>query len=135
MNQEKDRVLIVDDDRNICAILAALMKKEGLKPLVAYDGEKALKMVQADVPDLLLVDMMLPGMDGMEVLRKTREIAPDLPVVFITAHTDSRVAVKAIKEPTITSPSLLTIAKSSGWPTGPWLSGDLSSRPGYCRTS
>jgi two-component system nitrogen regulation response regulator GlnG len=98
MNQEKARVLIVDDDKNICAILADLMKKEGLKPLVAYDGEKALKMVQADVPDLLLVDMMLPGMDGMEVLRKTREIAPDLPVVFITAHTDSRVAVKAIKE-------------------------------------
>jgi DNA-binding NtrC family response regulator len=98
MNQEKARVLIVDDDRNICAILAALMKKEGMKPLVAYDGEKAVKMLQSDVPDLLLVDMMLPGMDGMEVLRKTREIAPDLPVVLITAHADSRVAVMAIKE-------------------------------------
>jgi DNA-binding NtrC family response regulator len=98
MNREKARVLIVDDDKNICAILAALMKKEGLEPLVAYDGEKALKMVQADAPDLLLVDMMLPGMDGMEVLRKTRELDPDLPVVFITAHADSRAAVKAIKE-------------------------------------
>ena len=85
MNQQTARVLIVDDDKNICAILAALMKKEGLEPMVAYDGEKALKMVQADTPDLLLVDMMLPGMDGMEVLRKTRELDPDLPVVFITA--------------------------------------------------
>jgi len=98
MNQEKTRVLIVDDDKNICAILAALMKKEGLEAVVAYDGEKALKMVQSDSPDLLLVDMMLPGMDGMEVLRKTRELDPDLPVVFITAHADSRAAVKAIKE-------------------------------------
>ena len=98
MNQQTARVLIVDDDKNICAILAALMKKEGLEPMVAYDGEKALKMVQADTPDLLLVDMMLPGMDGMEVLRKTRELDPDLPVVFITAHADSRGAVKAIKE-------------------------------------
>jgi len=98
MNQEKGRVLVIDDDKNICAILAALMKKEGLEPLVAYDGEKALKMVQADSPDLLLVDMMLPGMDGMEVLRKTRELDPDLPVVFITAQADSRGAVKAIKE-------------------------------------
>jgi two-component system nitrogen regulation response regulator GlnG len=98
MNREKARVLIVDDDKNICAILAALMKEEGLRPLVAYDGEKALKMVQADAPDLLLVDMLLPGMDGMEVLRKTRELDPDLPVVFITAQADSRGAVKAIKE-------------------------------------
>ena len=98
MNQEKALVLIVDDDKNICAILAALMKKEGLEAMVAYDGEKALKTVQADSPDLLLVDMMLPGMDGMEVLRKTRELDPDLPVVFITAHADSRGAVKAIKE-------------------------------------
>jgi len=98
MKPEKARVLIVDDDKNICAILAALMKKEGLKPLVAYDGERAFKMVQSDAPDLLLVDMMLPGMDGMEVLRKTREIDPDLPVVFITGNADSRAAVKAIKE-------------------------------------
>jgi two-component system nitrogen regulation response regulator GlnG len=98
MNQQTVRVLIVDDDKSICAILSALMKKEGLEPLVAYDGEKAMKMVQADTPDLLLVDMMLPGMDGMEVLRKTRELDPDLPVVFITAHADSRGAVKAIKE-------------------------------------
>jgi DNA-binding NtrC family response regulator len=98
MNQEKARVLIVDDDKNICAILEALMKKEGLKPLVTYDGEKALKMVQADAPDLLLVDMMLPGMDGMEVLRKTREIDPGLPIVFITGHADCRAAVNAIKE-------------------------------------
>jgi two-component system nitrogen regulation response regulator GlnG len=98
MSQEKALVLIVDDDKNICAILAALMKKEGLEAMVAYDGEKALKTVQADSPDLLLVDMMLPGMDGMEVLRKTRELDPDLPVVFITAHADSRGAVKAIKE-------------------------------------
>jgi DNA-binding NtrC family response regulator len=98
MNQEKARVLIVDDDKNICAILAALMKQEGLKPLVAYGGEKALKMVQADLPDLLLVDMMLPGLDGMEVLRRTRQLDPDLPVVFITAHADSRVAVMVLKE-------------------------------------
>jgi DNA-binding NtrC family response regulator len=98
VNQERARVLIVDDDKNICAILADPMKTEGLKPLVAYDGEKGVKMLQSDIPDLLLVDMMLPGMNGMEVLRKTREIAPDLPVVFITAQDDSRVAVKAIKK-------------------------------------
>ena len=98
MNKQKARVLIVDDDKSICVILSDLMKKEGLETMVAYDGEKALKMLQSDPPDLLLVDMRLPGMDGMEILRKARELDQELPVVFITAHADSRGAVKAIKE-------------------------------------
>jgi DNA-binding NtrC family response regulator len=98
MNKQKAKVLIVDDDKSICMVLSDLMKKEGLEAMAAYDGEKALKMLQTDAPDLLLVDMKLPGMDGMEILRKARELDPELPVVFITAHADSRGAVKAIKE-------------------------------------
>ena len=98
MNRQKAKVLIVDDDKSICMVLSDLMKKEGLEARAAYDGEKALKMLQTDAPDLLLVDMRLPGMDGMEILRKARELDPELPVVVITAHADSRGAVKAIKE-------------------------------------
>jgi DNA-binding NtrC family response regulator len=98
MNKQKAKVLIVDDDKSICMVLSDLMKKEGLEAIAAYDGEKALKMLQTDAPDLLLVDMRLPGMDGMEILRKARELDPELPVVVITAHADSRGAVKAIKE-------------------------------------
>ena len=97
MNQKKAQILIVDDDKGICMILSDLMKKEGFDPLTVYDGEKALKTIKSESPDLLLVDMMLPGMDGMEVLKKSREVDPELPVVFITAHADSRGAVKAIK--------------------------------------
>jgi two-component system nitrogen regulation response regulator GlnG len=97
MNQKKGRILIVDDDKGICMILSDLMKKEGFETLTVYDGEKALKTIQSESPDLLLVDMMLPGMDGMEVLKRTRELDQELPVVFITAHADSRGAVKAIK--------------------------------------
>ncbi|NWF56196.1 MAG: sigma-54-dependent Fis family transcriptional regulator [Syntrophaceae bacterium] len=97
MNQKKARILIVDDDKGICMILSDLMKKEGFEALTVYDGEKALKTIQSESPDLLLVDMMLPGMDGMEVLKKVRELDQELPVVFITAHADSRGAVKAIK--------------------------------------
>ena len=97
MNQKKARILIVDDDKGICMILSDLMKKEGFETLTFYDGEKALKTIQSESPDLLLVDMMLPGMDGMEVLKRTRELDQELPVVFITAHADSRGAVKAIK--------------------------------------
>lgn len=97
MNHKKARILIVDDDKGICMVLSDLMKKEGLEALTVYDGEKALKTIQSESPDLLLVDMMLPGMDGMEVLKRTRELDQELPVVFITAHADSRGAVKAIK--------------------------------------
>jgi two-component system nitrogen regulation response regulator GlnG len=97
MSQKKARILIVDDDKGICMILSDLMKKEGFETLTVYDGEKALKTIQSESPDLLLVDMMLPGMDGMEVLKRTRELDQELPVVFITAHADSRGAVKAIK--------------------------------------
>ena len=91
------RILIIDDDKQICAILSDLVKKEGFEALTAYEGEKALKNIRSEAPDLVLVDLMLPGIDGMEVLRQIKELDPELPVVFISAHTDPRGAVKAIK--------------------------------------
>ncbi len=95
MNNKK--IFIVDDDKQICLILSELIKKEGFEATVAYEGEKALKVLRSETPDLMLVDMMLPGMDGMEVLQQVKELDPELPVVFITAHADARGAVKAIK--------------------------------------
>jgi DNA-binding NtrC family response regulator len=97
MKENKAQILITDDDKQICAILSDLLKKEKFGTLVAYDGEAALGLVRSESPDLMLVDLMLPGMDGMEVLRQVKELDPELPVVFITAHADARGAVKAIK--------------------------------------
>ena len=97
MMNKKSQILILDDDRLICTILSNLVKKEGFEAVVAYEGEEALKMIRLNSPDLLLVDMMLPGIDGMEVMRQVKEIVPELPVVFITAHADARGAVNAIK--------------------------------------
>ena len=97
MPERTARILIIDDDKQICVILADLVKKEGFEALTAYEGEKALSIVRSEDPDLMLVDMMLPGMDGMEVMRQVKEIVPELPVVFITAHADARGAVNAIK--------------------------------------
>ncbi len=97
MAKQTSRILIIDDDKQICAILSDLVKGEGFEATVAYEGEKALKIVRSAAPDLLLVDMMLPGMDGMEVLRQVKDLDPELPVVFITGHADARGAVKAIK--------------------------------------
>ena len=97
MIKAKARILIVDDDKQICTILSDLAKKEGLEADVAYEGEKALKAVHSGAPDLMLVDIMLPDIDGLEVLRRVKEFDPELPVVFITGHADPRGAVKAIK--------------------------------------
>ncbi len=91
------RVLIVDDDRDICLMLSRLMKGEGLTSHMAHDGESDLKMVRSQRPDTLLLDLKMPGMDGMEVLRRVKELDTDLPVVLITAHADIAGSVAAIK--------------------------------------
>lgn len=97
MAEQKIKILIVDDDEMICKVLSGLVKKEGFEPLAAQEGEKALKMVRSETPDLLLVDYKMPGMNGMEVLRQTKSIDPDLPVVLITGHANFQGAVEAIK--------------------------------------
>ncbi len=97
MTEHLPRILIVDDERHICTALGTLVKGEGFKALIAYDGNAALKMVRSEVPDLMLVDMKMPEMDGMEVLRQTKDLDPDIPVVILTAYAEIRGAVKAIK--------------------------------------
>ena len=97
MDQSADRVLIVDDDRDIGQLLSTLMKKEGLASLLAYDGETALQMLPVRTPDLLLVDVKMPGLDGMEVLKRVKETDPHLPVVLITAYAEIPGSVAAMK--------------------------------------
>lgn len=90
-------VLIVDDDENIRVILSNLVKKEGFEVLVAEQGETALKMMRLETVDLLISDIRMPGMDGMELLRQAKNLDGELPVVLITGHADVQGAVKAIK--------------------------------------
>jgi DNA-binding NtrC family response regulator len=98
MKKNKSQVLIVDDEKDICRILSNLVKSEGLIPLVAQSGEEALKKIQSDLPDLLVADIKMPGMNGMELMQRAKELDRNLPVILITAHADMQGAVKAIKE-------------------------------------
>lgn len=80
-------VLVAEDEQNIAESLTFLMEKAGLRVRVAYDGPSALRMMREGVPDLVLLDLMIPGCDGFEVLRRIREDphCRDLRVLILTA--------------------------------------------------
>ena len=81
---EKQRILIVDDDENIAELVSLYLVKECFDTELAHDGEAALAMVKSYQPDLVLLDVMLPGIDGYEVLREVRKTS-DLPVIMLSA--------------------------------------------------
>lgn len=90
MNQANRSILIVEDEKEIRDLLVHYLRKEGFQPLVARDGEEALSKARAEKPDLILLDILLPKMDGLEVLRMIRadrEIART-PVAMLTAKGD-----------------------------------------------
>jgi DNA-binding NtrC family response regulator len=97
MKEKSVRILIVDDEEYIRASLTRVMKTEGFKVQVAHNGATALKMIQEELPEVLLVDFKMPGMDGMEVLRRAKELYPDLPVILITAYAEVQGAVDAMR--------------------------------------
>jgi len=80
------RVLIVDDEKAIVDILEFNLQRDGYETLKAYDGPEGLRMAREENPDLLLLDVMLPGMDGFEVCRTLRSEGNDVPIVMITAR-------------------------------------------------
>ena len=97
MANQFQKILIVDDEEHICAALTSVVKEEGFKALVARDGATALETIRLESPDLMLTDIKMSGMDGMELMRRAKDVDPDLPVVMITAYAEIRGAVKAIK--------------------------------------
>ncbi|MGD0773943.1 MAG: sigma-54 dependent transcriptional regulator [Candidatus Solibacter sp.] len=97
MNTVQGRILIADDDPDTAQQLGYLVHREGLTPLLAKDGTEALQLVRAGDPDVLLADLRMPGMDGMELMRKAKDLDPELPVVLITGFAEVRGAVEALR--------------------------------------
>ncbi len=93
----KASILVVEDNEDLCQTIAEVMKKEGHNVRTAFSGEDALNRLEKGLTDLVLLDIKLPRMSGLEVLAKIREQAPDLLVIMITALTDARPAVEALK--------------------------------------
>ncbi len=79
------RILVVDDDPNVAEVLGRYLEREGYLVETTGDGIVALARALETLPDLVVLDLMLPGMDGLEVCRRLREAAP-IPVIMLTAH-------------------------------------------------
>jgi len=84
----KGRVLIVDDDTALAEMLGIVLRGEGLDPVFVADGDRALAAFRATKPDLVLLDLMLPGVDGIDVCRQIR-VESGVPIVMLTAKTDT----------------------------------------------
>lgn len=82
------KVLIVDDDVNICEILRLYAEKEGFETAVANDGRSALKKFREEHPDIILLDLMMPEVDGIEVCKEIRKIS-SCPIIMLTAKGES----------------------------------------------
>ncbi|MBS43079.1 MAG: DNA-binding response regulator [Nocardioides sp.] len=80
------RVLVVDDEVNIAELIAMALRYEGWKVEMAHSGTKAVAAAKSLQPDAVVLDMMLPDIDGLEVLRRMRGSDPDVPVLFLTAR-------------------------------------------------
>lgn len=78
------KILIVDDDKNICELLRLYLEKEGYGTRLAYDGEAAFAAFEEDAPDLVLLDIMMPKQDGWETCRKIRATSA-VPIIMLTA--------------------------------------------------
>jgi two-component system nitrogen regulation response regulator NtrX len=91
------QILVVDDEERIRQSLNGVLKDEGYEVVEAQDGVQALKQIESDPPDAVLLDIWMPGMDGMETLERIKTQTPSLPVIMISGHANIELAVKATK--------------------------------------
>jgi len=93
----KERLLVVDDDANLRWVMQTQLEDAGYTVETAADGEEALRAVDQVAPALVITDLRMPGLSGMDLLRRVRESAPDVPVILVTAFGSIQSAVEAVK--------------------------------------
>jgi UDP-3-O-acyl N-acetylglucosamine deacetylase len=91
------KVLIVDDEESVVQSIAGVLEDEGFRVAKAKSGEEAIKVFQQEEPDVTLLDIWMPGMDGIEVLKRLKWIAPECPVIMISGHATISTAMTAVK--------------------------------------
>ncbi|MGQ9848948.1 MAG: response regulator transcription factor [Aggregatilineaceae bacterium] len=94
--REAKRILVVDDEPRMIGFIRMNLELEGYQVLEAHDGLKALEMVRTQLPDLVLLDVMMPGLDGFETLRMLREFS-NVPVIMLTAKGEEEDKVRGLE--------------------------------------
>jgi two-component system, NtrC family, response regulator AtoC len=94
---DRVRVLVIDDDPGVRDYLEALVSRQGYQVFAADGGEEALRSLDESRPDLITLDLVLPGMDGLETLRELKKRLPEVPVVMLSGHGQARTIVEAMR--------------------------------------
>lgn len=138
----KEKILIVDDEKDIVKMLGYNLGKEGYRTLLAYDGQRAIDLARKEHPDIILLDVMLPEMDGFEVCKALKKEASTahIPIIMLTAKSleaDKIVGLELGADDYVTKPfspreliarlkAILRRAKDSSSPADVWIAGDLT---------
>jgi DNA-binding NtrC family response regulator len=94
---EKGRIVVIDDEVNAAAALETLLREDGYEVTRAHDARAGLQLLEKVAPDLVLTDLRMPGMDGLELLAKIKDLRPETMVILMTAYGTVKTAVKAMK--------------------------------------
>lgn len=94
----RSKILVVDDEKDACNLLASFLEEKGYDTTVAYDGPSALEIAQGKTPDVVLLDIRMPKMNGVEVLRQIKEFSKDIIVIMVTAVNNLETALQAVRE-------------------------------------
>ncbi len=91
------KILVIDDEETNVRVLSISLRSDGYDVVTAYSGEEGLEVFKKEAPDIVLTDLKMPGMDGIEVLGKIKALEPDAEVIIITGHGDIDSAIEALK--------------------------------------
>ncbi|MDD4365702.1 MAG: response regulator transcription factor [Synergistales bacterium] len=94
-----ERILVVEDEAAIADLVAEGLRRQGFRPEKVHDGDQALEMIETTRPDLVILDLMLPGLDGWEICRRMKEspATKEIPVIMLTARRDERDVVAGLE--------------------------------------
>jgi len=93
----KEKILIVDDEEDVRESLKIVLKASGYDVLTASNGKQALRIVKKEYPKVILMDLIMPEMDGLKTLKLTKEIDKDIQIIMLTGHAEVNTAVEAMK--------------------------------------